>query len=64
MIDGIDPVPNAGEDKGAGRETSPMLCRERTWCTLPHGHGGSCVEVPRAPIAATEYGPRRRWERR
>lgn len=51
-------------DLGAERDARPMLCRERTWCTLPLGHGGACVEVPRAPIAASEYGPRRRWERR
>lgn len=63
MIDGVPPPSNPGEDVGADRDRRAFLCRERTWCMLLHGHGGACVEVPRAAIAPSEYGPRRRWQR-
>jgi hypothetical protein len=58
VIDGIDPPSNAGEDKGWRVAAKP--CPKTTWCIEDDGHGGACVEVPRAPIARTDHGPRSR----
>lgn len=59
MIDGIEPAPNQGEDKGAASDARPRPCTRRTWCTLPeHATNVPCSEVPRYPIAPSDFGPK------
>lgn len=60
MIEGVDIAANAGEDKGAERETRLHPCRKRTWCVSGDGHGGPCLEQPRTKLPPTDFGPGRK----
>lgn len=44
-------------DDGADRHARRRPCIKRTWCVLEFDHDGVCVELPRAPIEPTDFGP-------
>ena len=48
-----------GRDDGAERETRVKPCTRSTWCVKELDHSGPCVEVPREPNPAPNYGPKR-----